>query len=576
MASNFENYTANDARVVVKKPDATAQSARKFLAGDHWQQSNAYIGPKNIGSRALGVSIGQALAEIKRGQVSQNVIKEILERHLAAVLGREPQWNVSVARPLKKEEQPKPEEQEAIAEANAAYIDWWDKRKGLIQFNEAGKHLLSTGDGHFRMFVPKGLLASKQDEATGRPLLDLKRKPKTLAEAMGRIYFEACEPGTAGIYVDRETMDEIGVYLKTIQVDGKPVTRVELYFVDQDDNLTTFRVLSEDTALSPKPRADGSMPPVAERKDIVEEGVQNLGGHLPLIEMRRDPLITAQVQQLQSYLNLGHTMGARNTVSAGFRERIVLNAAAPKEVVKDEITGEEKLVPMALPIGGAGVTHLTGISVKDKDKVRQFEKPEVIIKDPSGSENFVANKDMAYAAILEECHQRHALIAGDATVSGESRLQARADFAASVHPTKVQMDAAGRALFEAALAWAANMIGQAERYAGLRVSFDCRLDTEPLSSEEQAQIRSNAEGGFISYSTARTMLGVEDPDAEAAAIEAEELARAARDAQVASITAGQAKTKPAIPPTSGGDPAADSAKLPTTGGGVPVPGELVA
>lgn len=570
MASNFENYTANDARVVVKKLDAVALAARKYIAGDHWQFSNAYIGPKNIGSRSLGVSIGQALAEIKRGQVTQNVIKEVLQRHLAAVVGREVQWNVTVARPLKQGENPKTEEQEAIDEANAAYIDWWDKRKGLIQFSEAGESLLATGRGHFRMFVPKGLLAPKTDEVTGKQIVGLKKPPKTLQEAFGRIYFEACEPGTAGIDVDRETMDEIGVYLKTVRIDGKDVTRVELYFIDQDDNLTTFRVLSDDAALTPSRNTDGTI--IDGRKDIVEEGVQNLGGHLPIIEIRRDPLITSQVQQLQSYLNLGHTMGARNTVAAGFRERIVLNAAAPKEVIKDEITGKETLVPMALPIGGAGVTHLTGISVKDKDGIRKFEKPDVLIKDPSGVENFIGTKEMAYAAILQQCHQMHALISGDATASGESRLQARADFAASVRPTKTQLDAAGRALFEAALAWAANMIGQAERYSGLRVSFDCRLDTGPLSSDEQAQIRSNAEGGYISYSTARTLLGVEDPDAEAAAIEAEELARAERQANVVSITGGQSKTKPAIPPTSGGDAETDPVNTST----LPAPGEIAA
>ena len=589
MASKFEQWRAENALEVVRQPDQLALSAMKFVAGDHWQNQKGWLGPLNIASAKRGVTPTGALNEIKRGFISQNASKEVLVRHLSAVLGREPRWTVAPRKKPKQGQQIPAQQQEAIEEADDAFVEWWDARDAREVFAQAAAHMLQTDEGYLRLFLPPGLLKVDPDTGEVTP-----PEASSLAEAMSYLYLHAPEPGTAGVGCDRSTMDEVCVYVRTERVNDRDVRRIEVAFVDRaNGGQTVFRILRErgegpvrervkavladaKAAAGNAVRAvvggqPGEPPP---RTDIEDEAVVPLGGRLPVIRMRRDRLITEQVQQLQRYLNLGHSTSARNTTTAGFRERIITNAQQPKEVVKDEETGKEKLVPMDLPTGGASVAYLTGLSWMDREKqLRQVLTPGVHFKDPVDAATFRSNKQLAYEAILQECMQMHALISGDATASGESRLQARADFATSLRPTKAQLDKAGRKLFEMLLAWAAWLCGQEDRFAGLRVTFDCRIDTGPLTSSEQEQIRSNAEKGFITYSTARTMLGVEDPDAEEAAIEREEIARAERQARVRAAGGGQtggqgggSGDKPPIQPTndSGGAGGGQT-------GGVPAP-----
>ncbi len=72
--------------------------------------------------------------------------------------------------------------------------------------------------------------------------------------------------------------------------------------------------------------------------------------------------------------------------------------------------------------------------------------------------------DAAYRAILEEAQQIHAAIAGDATASGTSRVQARADYAHSLLITKGEIDSLIRWLLETALDLGAIIIGAPGRY----------------------------------------------------------------------------------------------------------------
>jgi hypothetical protein len=128
----------------------------------------------------------------------------------------------------------------------------------------------------------------------------------------------------------------------------------------------------------------------------------------------------------------------------------------------------------------------------------------------------------------------HALIAGDATASGESRKQARSDFERSLLITKGELDALIRWLLETVLGLGALFLGQAERYTALRASCDCRIDTGPLSGDEQSQVISQVEAELLSRETGMSRLGIEDVTAEQARIAAE---RAERQAEAAAIAA---------------------------------------
>jgi hypothetical protein len=137
----------------------------------------------------------------------------------------------------------------------------------------------------------------------------------------------------------------------------------------------------------------------------------------------------------------------------------------------------------------------------------------VSYRDPVNVETFEKTEAAAYRNILEEARQLHRLIARDATASGESRVQARADFVTSLRDTKTQLDAAGRWVLETALALAAALAGQPGRFASLRVRFESQLDTGPLSSEERRVIAEEVERKLRSRQNAMALLSIDDPAA---------------------------------------------------------------
>jgi hypothetical protein len=168
--------------------------------------------------------------------------------------------------------------------------------------------------------------------------------------------------------------------------------------------------------------------------------------------------------------------------------------------------------------------------------------------DPVSPDTFTATQAALYARILGEMDQIHALISGDATASGESRIQARAQFLASLRPTAAAVEGALRAILDAALAWAAAAVGQGGRFALIRADVTCQIDAGPLTSDERRLIIEQQAAGLLSEETAMGLLGVDDVDAERAKIAAERAERQARAPQIAPRTA------PALP---GQEPAED-------------------
>jgi hypothetical protein len=103
-------------------------------------------------------------------------------------------------------------------------------------------------------------------------------------------------------------------------------------------------------------------------------------------------------------------------------------------------------------------------------------------------DTFTETDDAFTASMLELAHQLHVLIGKDATASGESRKQARAEFAASLETSKAAVDEVGRWLLETVLALAAAIAGVPGHYESLRCEFGCMVDAGPLTADEEAQI----------------------------------------------------------------------------------------
>jgi hypothetical protein len=487
MATPFDTLTiAQIQQALTKATPADYAPNVLFYSGDHWQNGQGWVGPQPpVGDPAAP----QVLAEIKRAFVSSNKVKEITGRHVGGCVGREPAWALTVRRPLKEKQNPTQAELKLIDEAEALLTEWWDERGIHRVLRETTATLLLSSRAALRLFVPAGVL------------IDGRIPEADMRTALMQLYLAHPTPAQALVIVDADTQQRCGVYL--YQKDSHTIA--ELTYLDEAGN-TVLRIVREQTGEATDP--DAMLP---------------LNGQLLIFEMRRDLLITQQIRENQGQLNLAKTMMGRNVVQGGFLERIILNGQMPGSWVDDTtVAGGKRFVPAPFRTGAGTTNFIAGATYTDEDGKTHVASPSVVYRDPVKVDTFQATEQAAYRSILEEAHQLHALISGDATASGESRKQARSDFERDLELTAPEVSRAVRWLLETVLAIASALAGQPGRYAALRASCTARIDTGPLSSDEISQVQSLAGGKqLLSQETGMSRIGVEDTDAEKALIAAE-------------------------------------------------------
>lgn len=514
MAKPFTEYDYDDARLLfgekairirgrkplkpsseVRRP-TSAIAATDFFLGDHWQNSDGFIGqlpPASLQGAA------QIEADIESGFVSENVIREVIETHVGGILGREPLWS------FLPEQQPgglqtKPEKDEVTG---GMLTPWWNEREALKILQKAAETVILEGVSVVRLFFPKALRNGNGEiSATDVP------------GGLDFLYFETLHSDVAGVFTDPDTQKQIGIYLFDEKDDEGEVldSCAELSFLNEEGD-TVCRI-------------------VKDKGDDEDFDPYKLGGRLLLFELKRQPLITAQVQSSQKALNLAHTMMMRNVNLAGARERTVSNAQDPKRPrrVQDPTRPNQttQLEPGNYEVGAGAVMFLMGFPVRnEKGDIVGYTNPNVSISDPAPVDVFQHTIEQQKAAIYSQCHQRHVLIVDKAESSGRSREQARAEFERSLKDTKTVLDAAGRWQLETALRLAAYISGQGEKYLKLRADFNCLVDAGEIDPEKaRLVIEMRVPGGpnnqpLISDERARQLVGVEDPEAELAKIEEE-------------------------------------------------------
>lgn len=522
---DFTTLTLKQAEEAI--PDANAEwlkANKKFYEGDHWQEGAGWSGPTPEADHPLH---NELALEIKRGFVSKNTVAEVTNRHVAGVIGREPMWNMALRRALSEGEEPTKEEQALIDEAEALLTEWWDSAsRGVSWRGEAGQSVhaiiqdaaatcLWAERGTLRLFIPAGQLEQDTTDPTRRlvPQGDLKA-------SIMRIYLDHPDPARSAVILDRETMKQAGIYL--YEKDKQKFA--ELTYLDGAGN-TVIRIAAAS---------------VDEPQDAALRQAQNAAspiftlplGQITMHELARERLITDQVVQNQRALNLALTMLSRNVVMGGFLERTYLNAQLPGRMEDDpNRPGSKRFVPEQMHVGAGATNFISGVTTTDANGNEILATPSLIYRDPVPVDTFRNTKAESYRTILEEVQQLHALISGDATSSGESRKQAQSDFKQSLSDTRTQVEAALRWLLETVLAMAAVFAGQPGRYASLRAVASCHLDLGPVSADDQRVTIELVDKEIISRETARARVGVDDVDAEATRIEAEQEAIGQRTQQ---------------------------------------------
>lgn len=476
-----------------------------FYDGDHWQNGNGYIGAKPL----ITHGFNQTMAQIKEGFQSENVIKEIVDRHVGGVLGREPLWgfvpqktvsqnSLSRRRRLAKflrqlftnNDQEIPQDPRA-QEADEALTVWWDRAEPRKKLKEALRICLNEERAFLRLFVPRGL----RDENNEVP------EQESLTDALSLLHVDVITSDKGGVFIDSDTQKPFGLYV--YQVNQSKC--VELSYVDAQGK-TILQVLSDNPDL------------------VVEPIAYEMQGRLWMYEVSRSALITEQIRSEQKALNLTKTKLIRNVNLAGDLERAIMNAERPKQKVKvadsTQASGYREETIDSEWLQGAGVTNLiTGLLIKDENgKIIGRANPNISYRNPVPIETFVGTRAECRESMLGQAQQLHIMISGDASVSGRSKEQSRAEYRVSLEDSKESLDGAGRWIIESPLWLGAQFCNRTADFAHLRGVFDCVLKDGPVSPEERTANREDVTAGLLSTESAMSRNGVEDTDAEKARI----------------------------------------------------------
>lgn len=517
---NPADWTLSNAQnVVAGQTPSWIKTARRFVVdGDHWQEGTGWIGPMPLpGSRGYA----ETHALIKDGFTFRNAVAEISKRYTNGVVGNEPDWSLTPIEGLEAGEDPSPEDQTLIDEAEAALTEWWDREKIAPLFWQACYQMAWGQRGPIRLFLSRaGFVEVKQD--TNGDVTDDETKAATtaraipqkgtLGEALDVILLDVPKIEEMAVYVDPDTHQEVGVYLFKTR-EGNDAA--EISYVDGDAivirnvgaKTDTFRV--------------------------------QLGEHLPHYQMLRPTrLLTDAAFSLQRALNLALSVVPRTIVTAGFLERVLLNAKMPGKWV--EIAGKAVWQPEPnLGFGAGSTASVTGLEAEDGQGKTIVKDPSVVWRPPVDSGPSVDAADKIYGTLLAETGQGHIMLAAEAAPSGRSRREARADYESSLNEGTQPIESAGRWLLGAVLALCEHLMGQPGKYTKrLRPVFNLLPDAGPLEPEDRQQNLLEWKDGARSLESVMLGAGIKDPDAEQARIGQEQGARLEllrRQAEVAQL-----------------------------------------
>lgn len=490
--TTFSRYSFVQAREDLKAYDRDGESRvnRKFYDGDHWQGGRQWTGPV---PRKPDVRSSEIMSEIQRMFVSQNVLKEIVDRFVTGMLGNEPIWRLRLRRQLKDGEDPTEAEQALIAEAEDALSTWFDRRNVRRILKRALSQALLSARGPLRMYIPRGKILDDGSVGT----------QEVASALLNLVWIEDQLPNVAAEVENPDTKERAGVFLTKV---GN-VDTLEISYVDEARGLrpTVVRVFTL-AASNEKP---------------IEELEIPLDGHVLVHEIQVDRLVTPQMRQAQCQINMALTMMQRNAILGGFLERVFLNAEVPvvsKDVPGPDGTTVTKNVPDPdFAVGGGIATFLSGKKIMDdQGNVTGYANPSAYYRDPVDPENFIKTVDVARLNMLREARQIHVEMAKDATASGVSRVQARADFASSLYDAKPDIDGALRWLLSVGLALLSYLTKKPEYIDQLTPAADVRPNAGPLDAEEKKALLEmwDRADPLISKESLMQLLGVSDVDNE--------------------------------------------------------------
>lgn len=520
---DFTKFTRRDADALFnKRRDEHAEEAAKFHDGDHWQNADGYIGDKPT---LDDPAIGDKMDAIEAAFQSDNVVREVCDRHVGGATSKEPGWGIVPITPRQRrssltprptppapapgQEPPPPPPPtnpdapnlEALLETDQDLTVWWDEGDALETLKEMLRVTLREEKVIAHLYIPRGARSTDGGVAV----------QPSLRDALSLIHVETLTSDVAGVFIDPDTEKPFGIYLYEREIEGEGGVKakeqlMELSYLDAVGS-TIVRVVNNSNQ---EIFSNANAP-------------YQLGGLLTIFEMTRPLLITPQVLQNQKALNLDLTQMVFNINLAGSRERTFFNVVPPGEWVHDEREGKKVFKRERFYVGARHTNFLQGAPIADPDtgKIVGRANPTLNVTEPVNTAYFTETQDALYATILHQVYQLHVVLNRSAVASGQSRIEARSDFLASLITSKTSLDKAGRWLLTAVLRFAAQLAGQPGQFANVRVEFDTIVYAGPLTPEERTALLAEYREGVRSLESTMILLGEDDPAAEMLRIEQE-------------------------------------------------------
>jgi hypothetical protein len=439
--------------------------------------------------------------QIREGFISNNLIKECVDRNVAAMIGMIPQWFLYSGTDASdgSEVNPVPSEQRSpqIVEAEKMLQTWIDQMLKHVAMHENDEDANPLTMAVTQMLV------------TGRGYLRLYR-PKRYSNIPGATIYQKIRlhcPRLGSVRVDRDNDGEIEQICYTYR------GGTEIQSLDPKTGILTFTVTYSGN--DNNNNSNEQNPPESWEADF--------GGRWTIYELRSPPIINRDIKRLQNAINKALTMLGRNLDLAGFLERVITNAQTPGEWVYDaNRPGKQRFVPdnQGLRMGAGKTTFLSGIKLDENN----YTTPAITYRDPVDITTFEKSVALFAARLYLAFNQGHILASGDGTISGISRVQLRQDANLSLDRPAPVIENAFANILEVVLRFI-----EPVKYKDTFATVKLRKGINYVTPEETAEIRTNYQARLLSRSTAMSKIGVEDPDAEAALID-EELAKDAQSA----------------------------------------------
>lgn len=484
LPESFEALSTEDVRAALGelKPSVRAQTSLKFYEGDHWQEGGGYRGPLP-NKVEFADEAALVLTALEREWTSENKIKEVANRHRSGVVGRPPFVHIAPERVHshgESGEEPVAPGNQDVTLLTKMLTEWMSRPDVAKAIIEAVTTALLTDAAPLRFYIPPTLL-----DVEGRLFIAGEN-----TDALENIFLEAPKVGEAGVISHPVTKQKLGIFHRRND-EGNDYFEWCYRNMGEDDIRYAVR--------------DG---------DKVDDVRLPLARQLPIYLLERPSLISEQMQSLQRQLNLAVTMRGRNVTAAGFVERTLLNAkVSTRRVTKADGKIVDEPVPLVF---GSGVTNnIVGVETQNADTSTSRATPGIVYRDPAGPEAFNGTRDSAYRGILEEAHQIHYLIAGDAAPSGESRIAAMADHITALLETKKAVDLMLTWVVRTATAYLELLTDRPGHFTDrFQISAECKLDSGPISTEMMRTVMELVSDELLSRRSGMGWIGIEDVEGE--------------------------------------------------------------